>query len=104
MEDRVIVTGAPALDKIARTDKTQVRKEVREKLGVTEDETLISWFGQVGKATLESLQVLLEGLKVLESVLFDPMFRRELENKMQFWIPDGQAAKRVADKIIELSA
>lgn len=216
-EDQVIVTGAPALDKIARTDKTQVRKEVREKLGVTEDETLISWFGQVGKATLESLQVLLEGLKaldlknyklatrfhprdnnpkeayneifrpfagkhvdagrayeadaqrviaasdlvvnerstialqaaafgipvisiaipeineryqvmmglrvpviedgtsplisnadqmpgVLESVLFDPMFRRELKNKMQSWIPDGQAAKRVADKIRELTA
>lgn len=216
-EDQIIVTGAPALDKIAHIDKTKVREEVREKLGVTKDETLISWFGQVGGATLESLQVLLEGLKVLdlknyklatrfhprdnnskeaydeiflpfkgkhinadraieadaqrviaasdlivqerstialqaaafgipvvsiaipeineryqvmmglrvpviedgtsplvetadqmpevlEQVLFNKKYRDRLTTKMQSWIPDGQAANRVADKIIELTA
>jgi len=64
-EDRIIVSGAPALDKIAHTDKLQVRKEVREKLGVSDDETLISWFGQVGGATVESLQVLMKGLEAI---------------------------------------
>ena len=64
-EDRIIVSGAPALDGIAHTDKLQVRKEVREILGVGNDETLISWFGQVGGATVESLQVLVKGLEAV---------------------------------------
>lgn len=214
-EDRIIVTGAPAQDQIARMDKVKTRQEVREKLGIDKDELLIGWFGQVEGATVESLQVLLGSLialdlknytlaarlhpydktpreiyddilkpfryvsassaierdanrviaacdlvvnerstialqaaalgvpvisiaipeinerygvmvglrvpviedgtsplvseikdmaKVLEQVLFDAHFRRCLDAKMQAWKSDGKAAKRIADKIVELTA
>ncbi len=42
--------------------------------------------------------------KVLERVLFDQNFRADLGSKMQAWRSDGQAAIRVANKIIELAA
>lgn len=64
--DRIFVTGFPALDLIARADKAQIRKEVREKLGAGEEELLIGWFGQVTGATVEHLEVFLKGLKLLD--------------------------------------
>ncbi len=65
-EDRIIVSGAPTLDKVAHADKTQIREEVRRQFGVQTDEILITWFGQVTGATVESLQVLLKGLEALK--------------------------------------
>ncbi len=64
-EKNILVTGSPALDKIAEIDQVKVRREVRTKLGVSEDEILIGWFGQLGEATIESLGVFLNGLNDL---------------------------------------
>ncbi len=64
--DRVLALGQPAFDSIANADKTKIWEEIRNKLGVPKNVDLITWFGQVGKGTVESFKVFLSGLRDLE--------------------------------------
>lgn len=63
--DQIIVPGFTALDAGAYIDRSRVRKEVRGQLGIAEDELAIGWFGQIGGATIEHLQIFLSGFRSL---------------------------------------
>jgi hypothetical protein len=61
--DRVIVTGQPGFDRIAREDKEEIRKRVRKELGIADQVKLISYIGTaLGEASPEALRVLVNGL------------------------------------------
>lgn len=84
--DRVLALGQPALDSIARVDRTKIWEEVREKLAVPKNVKLITWFGQNGGGTVESLKVVLSGLKDLDlddwmlAVRFHPEDKENIES------------------------
>lgn len=84
--DRVISLGQPAFDGIACIDRTKTWEKVRENLGVPKNVKLITWFGQIGGGTVESLKVVLSGLRDLETedwmfaVRFHPEDKENIES------------------------
>lgn len=74
-ENNIHALGFPALDSLARMNKAQVRSEIRQKLGIAEDELVIGWFGQRTGATIEHLAVFLNGLKLLDPKDYRLVFR-----------------------------
>lgn len=45
-EERVVVTGNPALDRLALLDVGRLRRESRAAMGITDDQSLVSWMSQ----------------------------------------------------------
>lgn len=64
---RIIVTGQPAFDRLAKEDKEGTRKRVRKELGISDNEKLITYIGAVERKGIDeisrgSLEVLVDGL------------------------------------------
>ncbi len=45
-EERVVVTGNPALDRLALLDVDRLRRESRAAMGIADDQSLVSWMSQ----------------------------------------------------------
>lgn len=60
--DRVIVTGQPAFDRLASEDREGTRSRVRDDLGISEHEKLVTYIGAIGEVSTQSLRILAEGL------------------------------------------
>lgn len=66
--DKVIVTGQPSYDRLAYEDRAGIRQEVRNKLGIGQNEVFLTYMGTVSEGdpigeTVRTLQVLVPTLQ-----------------------------------------
>lgn len=65
--ENIFVTGSPAFDEIAfETDREETRKKVREKLKISEEDTLVSYIGGGPPGDLENLKILINNFNRAE--------------------------------------
>lgn len=63
-EDKIIVTGQPSLDRLTQEDVAKVRKQIRKKLNISDDQTLIVYMGtDIAGETNQTLEFLIEVLE-----------------------------------------